>query len=111
MNLPRCQARKQDIMRLTQQAVTPVTVAIVVLALAATTALASPARSTAQVMSAPIKVVATIPVGVSPYGVAANPAKKTIYVANSFFNTVSVIATIRVGQSPHGVAADPRTKT
>ena len=34
---------------------------------------------------------ASIPVGISPYGVAINPSTNTIYVANGRSNTVSVI--------------------
>ena len=36
-------------------------------------------------------LTATVPVGVSPFGVAANPATNTIYVTNYFSNAVSVI--------------------
>jgi DNA-binding beta-propeller fold protein YncE len=36
-------------------------------------------------------VVATIPVGTDPFGVAANPRTNTIYVANDLDNTVSVL--------------------
>jgi len=36
-------------------------------------------------------VVATIPVGTNPLGVAANPRTNTIYVANDLDNTVSVL--------------------
>jgi YVTN family beta-propeller protein len=36
-------------------------------------------------------VTATIPVGSFPFGVAADPGTKTIYVTNSGDNTVSVI--------------------
>ena len=50
-------------------------------------------------------VVATIPVGESPFGVAVNPANGLVYVTNAGSNTVSVIdpatntvvATIPVG--------------
>ena len=60
-------------------------------------------------------VVATIPVGNQPWGVAYDSAKGEIFVANYNDNTVSVIsdstntvvATIHVGASPFGVAYDP----
>ena len=60
-------------------------------------------------------VVATIPVGNSPYGVAINPTNGLVYVANANSNTVSVIdpktntvvATITVGGSPSGVDVNP----
>ena len=60
-------------------------------------------------------VVATIPVGNGPYGVAINPTNGLVYVANAGSNTVSVInpatntvvATIPVGNGPSGVAINP----
>lgn len=59
------------------------------------------------------QVVATIPVGASPWGVAVGPGGERIYVTNSRSNTVSVIdgatqtviATIPVGLQPMGIAA------
>jgi YVTN family beta-propeller protein len=64
-------------------------------------------------------VTATIPVGSSPLGAAADPAAGTVYVTNDEDNTVSVIdaatrtvtATIPVGTNPKAVAADPATGT
>ena len=60
-------------------------------------------------------VVATIPVGVSPFGVAITPDGTRAYVANQDSNTVSVIdtatntviATIPVGANPVAVAITP----
>jgi len=58
-------------------------------------------------------VIATIPVGTWPVGVAYDPSNGYIYVADSGSNTVSVIdgttviATIPVGIEPAGVAYDP----
>ena len=60
-------------------------------------------------------VVATVPVGLSPEGVAITPDGKNAYVANSGSGTVSVIdtatntvaATVPVGPSPEGVAIIP----
>jgi YVTN family beta-propeller protein len=60
-------------------------------------------------------VVATIPVGVGPIGVAITPDGTGAYVTNLFSNTVSVIdiatntvvATIPVGQAPSRVAITP----
>src|SRR5919107_315762 len=59
-------------------------------------------------------VIATIPVGGSPFGVAINQFYDLVYVANAGSNTVSVIdlnntvvATIPVGGSPFGVAINP----
>ena len=51
----------------------------------------------------------------APFGVAVSPTGQTVYVTNSFDNTVSVIAvasntvtaTIPVGASPSGIAAAP----
>jgi YVTN family beta-propeller protein len=61
------------------------------------------------------KVVATVPVGSNPYGVAVTPDGKHAYVANDSSNTVSVIdratntveATITVGTEPVGAAVTP----
>ena len=39
-------------------------------------------------------VIATIPVGESPSGVAVNPTNGLVYVANLYSNTVSVISTV-----------------
>ena len=36
-------------------------------------------------------VIATIPVGKNPFGVAINPTNGLVYVANAISNTVSVI--------------------
>jgi YVTN family beta-propeller protein len=60
-------------------------------------------------------VVATIPVGVIPFGVAITPDGTRAYVTNIQDNTVSVIdsatntviATIPVGNSPEGIAITP----
>jgi YVTN family beta-propeller protein len=60
-------------------------------------------------------VIATIPVGNNPFGVAINPTNGLVYVANSDSGTVSVIdpktntvvTTIPVGSSPTGVAINP----
>ncbi|MFI5715719.1 serine/threonine-protein kinase [Nocardia sp. NPDC051750] len=64
-------------------------------------------------------VVATVPVGLSPGGVAVDFASHTAYIANFGDNTVSAIdittdtvtATVPVGLSPHGVAVDPGNRT
>jgi YVTN family beta-propeller protein len=61
------------------------------------------------------QVVATIPVGDGPYGVAVSPDGRRAYVANHDSNTVSVIdiqtngvvATIPVGKEPTAVAFTP----
>ncbi len=102
------------------------------LAAASTTAAAaaSPSdRSTGHAVTGPvttmrnqhqhcIKLVATIPVGIFPGGVAVNAKTNAVYVtnfgnrANRFKGTVSVIsgrtntvtATIRVGRQPQGIA-------
>src|SRR5919206_244348 len=60
-------------------------------------------------------VIATIPVDVSPIGVAINPTNGLVYVTNFGSNIVSVInsatntvvATIPVGGGPYGVATNP----
>ncbi len=67
-------------------------------------------------------VIATIPVGLGPYGAAANPGTNRVYVANGNANSVSVIdgtvgsptenqviATIPVNVEPIGVAVNPST--
>lgn len=56
-------------------------------------------------------VIATIPVGLEPYGVAVRPDGKEVYVANSESDNISVIdvlsntvvATIAVGNFPFGI--------
>jgi DNA-binding beta-propeller fold protein YncE len=76
--------------------------------------------------------VATVTVGLTPFGIAVDPATDTAYVANVGLNgggdTVSVIdgatcnatntsgcghtpAIVTVGQAPYGVAVDPVNKT
>lgn len=60
-------------------------------------------------------VVATIPVGVSPFGVVVNPAGTRVYVSNDGTNTVSVIdavantlvTTVTVGANARGIAITP----
>jgi YVTN family beta-propeller protein len=60
-------------------------------------------------------VIATIPAGIGPAGVAVTPDGSKAYVANEFANTVSAIdsatntvsATIPVGLNPWGVAVTP----
>ncbi len=60
-------------------------------------------------------VSATIPVGITPLGVAVSPDGSKVYVTNAFSNTVWVIdtatntvsATIPVGFTPVGVAINP----
>lgn len=60
-------------------------------------------------------IIATVPVGLRPEGVAVTSDGKKAYVANSFSGTVSVIdtstntvtTTINVGGEPHGVAVNP----
>jgi YVTN family beta-propeller protein len=62
-------------------------------------------------------VTRTIPVGRSPYGVAVDPAARTVYVPNAGDGTVSVIdaatgtvtGTVPVGAGPDAVAVDPGT--
>jgi YVTN family beta-propeller protein len=64
-------------------------------------------------------VIATIPVGSSPFGAAVAPDGSTVYVTNFRSNTVSVIstatntvtATIPVGPNPNGVAVTPDSRT
>jgi len=59
-------------------------------------------------------VVATVPVGIYPVGVAYDSARRYVYVANQASNTVTVIngttvvAAIPVGKYPAGVAYDSR---
>ena len=60
-------------------------------------------------------VVATVPVGSLPVGVAVNPGGARVYITNSSGNSVSVIdtatntvtATVPVGAFPQGVALNP----
>jgi len=61
------------------------------------------------------QVVATIPVGLSPWGVVVNPTSKLVYVANEVSNSVSVIeattntvaVVIPVGINPVALAITP----
>lgn len=60
-------------------------------------------------------IVATVPVGIAPRGVAVTPTGDFVYITNANSETVSVIATntntvvatIRVGATPWGVAVTP----
>ncbi|MFN0015123.1 MAG: PKD-like domain-containing protein [Saprospiraceae bacterium] len=60
-------------------------------------------------------VVATIPVGIFPYGVSMSPDGNLVYVTNTISGTVSVIdaatntvlATVPVGINPQGIAVSP----
>src|SRR5258706_10716 len=62
-------------------------------------------------------VIATVPVGVNPFGVGVNPTTNLIYVSNQNSNNVSVIdgitntvvATVGVGNIPNGVGVNPNT--
>ncbi|MCK7626099.1 Ig-like domain repeat protein, partial [Streptomyces sp. RS10V-4] len=64
-------------------------------------------------------VIATVPVGTAPLGVAASPDGLRVYVANNSDNTVSVIATatntatgtIPTGPGPFELAATPDNST
>jgi YVTN family beta-propeller protein len=69
-------------------------------------------------------VLQAIPVGLSPFGVAASPSSDRVYVSNFFSNTVSVIdavpshgtyhqviATIPTGPNPTGLAVHPDGRT
>jgi YVTN family beta-propeller protein len=71
----------------------------------------------AQTSSEQISIVASIPVGANPYGIAINPVSNRIYVTNSLDDTVSVIhgntnlviATVPVGTIPRGIAVNSST--
>ena len=60
-------------------------------------------------------VIASVPVGNTPWGVAVNPDGTNVYVTNSADDNVSVInttnntvtATVNVGDSPWAVAVNP----
>src|SRR5215831_8923421 len=62
-----------------------------------------------------MSVVATIPVGTNPVGVAVNQHTNTVYVSNNNAGTVSVInastnivtATIPAGTFPEGIDVNP----
>jgi YVTN family beta-propeller protein len=72
-------------------------------------------NSVSVIATATNTVVATVPVGSNPVGVAITPDGTHAYVANNFSNTVSVIATatntvvasVPVGTRPLGVAITP----
>jgi len=59
-------------------------------------------------------VIATIPVGTNPFGVAVNELKKRVYVSDDYDNTISVIdtdsytvvATIPIDNIPTGLATN-----
>ncbi len=76
----------------------------------------SSAPNTVSVIDTAMNTVsATIPVGITPLGVAVSPDGSKVYVTNAFSNTVWVIdtatntvsATIPVGVNPVGVAVNP----
>ena len=77
--------------------------------------IANRASKTVSVLDSTNTVIATVPVGTAPTGVAANPNGKWVYVANNGSNNVSVIdtatnkvvSTITVGTSPTAVAVNP----
>ncbi len=64
-------------------------------------------------------VTATVPVGLSPEGIAVDPLTDTVYVADSMADTISLVGgatdtvteTLRVGADPVAVAVDPATDT
>ena len=72
------------------------------------------------IVTATASVIATIPVGLQPQGLAISPDAKQLYVANSNSNSVSVINTttappstvvmIPVGAGPFGAAVTPDGK-
>jgi YVTN family beta-propeller protein len=63
-------------------------------------------------------IVATVPVGLDPQGLAFVPGGAFAYVANLLSNTLSVIATatntvvvtVPIGVGPVGVATTPRVR-
>ena len=75
---------------------------------------APPVQAQSVAATSTLAVIATIPVGDSPRGVAVNDGDDTVYVTNYTSNTVSVINgrtrteddTITVGTRPWGVAVD-----
>ena len=75
----------------------------------------SGANTVSVVNTATNTVIATVPVGSGPSGVAVSPDGTTAYVASGDGNTVSVIntamnaviATITVGSGPFGLAVTP----
>ena len=106
-------------MRVIQRCTILVTVAMAGLATVAAPAAAASAPGPLRAPTSCIRVSATIHVGRSPVGVAANRKTNTVYVANGGSKTVAVIsgrtntvtATIPVGLVPVGVAANPKTNT
>jgi len=80
---------------------------------------ASPQPLRGRIPSSPhrIKVTATVDVGNSPYGIAADPDTNAIYVtgANAVTEisglTSTVVASIPVGSDPLAIATDPATDT
>ncbi|MGC9292428.1 MAG: Ig-like domain repeat protein [Acidobacteriaceae bacterium] len=62
-------------------------------------------------------VVATVPVGTAPQGIAVDPITNNVFVANQGGNSItvisgatsSVLATVNVGSSPTAVAVNPAT--
>ena len=67
----------------------------------------------------PYTLIATLPVGHNPYGIAANPLTNAVYLADEAAATMTILdgrtntvtATLPVGQVPVGVATDPLTAT
>lgn len=90
--------------------------AIGVVAMAGALASSNSRHDIASASSEPT-VIATIPVGNAPAGVAANPTTNRVYVANAADDTVSVIdgatntviATVPVGDTPSGVGVNATT--
>lgn len=88
-----------------------------VAAVATTTALVVAGAGPA-IADAPLSVIASVPVGASPYAVALSPDGTRAYVANQGSTTVSVVdtatdtvsATIGVAGSPTDVAVSPDGK-
>jgi YVTN family beta-propeller protein len=70
-------------------------------------------NSVSVIDAATLAILATIPVGASPVGVAADPGGSAVHVANSFDDNVSVIdtashqvvATVPVGSGPYSYGA------
>src|SRR5579859_7805913 len=101
---------------------TVVSLVVALVSMASTPAVASPGssqRATALTANRSISVIATIPVGASPDGVAANRKTDVVYVTDGSAGTVSVIngrtntvtATIPVGSGPNGPAVNTKTNT
>jgi YVTN family beta-propeller protein len=119
MQAPKPGNREASSMTIVRHATAMGLLILVTVSLSAAPSQASQQPARGQARSSPdrIKVTATIDVGHSPYGVAADPDTNAIYVtgANAITEisglTNTVVASIPVGIDPIAIATDPKADT